>query len=301
MKLDCVGLGFNCVDLLIRIPQMPSFRKHRHTHVLNFDMQGGGPVSTGLVAMARLGAKVGYVGKVGDDQWGDFIRREYIKYGVETSRLTVEKGKTSNCSFVLVEADTGERVFIVSPSNLSPLGLTQDDREYITDSRLLFLDSGGHAMIEAAQIAKDHGIPVLLDGLANGKLRGLVDIAICGEEMAYRTAKTTDAHEALEKLYPNGYKILGITLGPKGSIFKAGKKTHIQKAFPVEVVDTTGAGDVFHGAFAYGTLQGWSIEKTAEFASAVSALKCTRLGGRSGIPSLQDTTAFLKNRNSAYF
>jgi sugar/nucleoside kinase (ribokinase family) len=268
---------------------------------MNFDMQGGGPVSTGLVVATRLGAKVGYVGKVSDDQWGDFIQHEYTKYSVDTSHLTIEKGKTSNCSFVLVEADTGERVFMISPSNLSPLELTQDDRDFIADSRMLFLEGGGNAIVEAAQIAKDHEIPVLLDGLATGKLKGLVDIAICGEEMAYRTTKTTDLHEALEKLYTDEYKILGITQGSKGSIFKAGKKIHRQTAFPVAIVDTTGAGDVFHGAFAYGILQGWSLEKTAEFTSAVSALKCTRLGGRAGIPSLEKTVAFLKGRNSVFF
>jgi len=301
VKIDCVGLGFHCVDLLLRIPHTPSFEERRGVRVLDFSMQGGGPVSTGLVAMARLGAKVGYVGNVGDDQWGDFIKEQYRTCGVDTSHLVVDKGKTSNFIVVLVDAKTGERVFMPLPSNLPPTKLTEEDRRYIADSRMLFLAGSGQAIVEAAQVAKAREIPVLLDGLARGDLKGLVDIAICGEEFAYATALTRDPREAVERLYLDGYEIVGVTLGPRGSIFKAGEKILRQRAFPVEVVDTTGAGDVFHGAFAYGTLQGWGLEKTTEFASAVSALKCTRLGGRAGTPSLEEAVAFLRERESPFF
>lgn len=302
MKLDCVGLGFSCVDFLIRIPYIPSFREQSFTPVLNFEIQGGGPVSTGLVAMSRLGAEVGYIGKVGDDQWGEVIRREFAKYGVDTTRLAVDKGKRSNCSFVLIEASTGERVFMVFPSDVSPLELTEEDEDYIKNSRMLFLDgSGGQAAVKAAKIAKEKGLIVFIDGLAIGELKGLVDIAICSEQTAYRAADTRNPEDALEKLYQEEYRILGVTLGPGGSIFREGNKIYRQTAFKVKAVDTTGAGDVFHGAFAYGVLQGWSLEKTAEFASAVSALKCMKIGGRAGIPSINETLIFLKEQGSRFF
>lgn len=302
MRLDCVGLGFNCVDFLLRVPSIPSFREQISVPVLNFDIQGGGPVSTGLVTLSRLGAKVGYIGKVGDDQWGKIIQQEFVKYGVDISHLTVERGGRSNCSFVLVEASTGERTFMSFPSDTLPVELSQEEEEYIRNSRMLFLDgSNGQVIIEAAKIAKENDILVFIDGLAIGKLRELVDIAICGEKMAYRITGSTHPEEALEKLYQEEYRILGITLGPRGSIFKEGKRIYRQAAFNVDVVDTTGAGDVFHGAFAYGILQGWSLEKTAEFASAISALKCKRLGGRSGIPSFEEIMSFLKEHGSRFF
>lgn len=302
MRLDCVGLGFNCVDFLLRVPSIPSFREQIFVPVLNFDIQGGGPVSTGLVTLSRLGAKVGYIGKVGDDQWGKIIQQEFVKYGVDISHLTVERGGRSNCSFVLVEASTGERAFMIFPSDTLPVELSQEEEEYIRNSRMLFLDgNNGQVIIEAAKIAKENDILVFIDGLAIGKLRELVDIAICGEKMAYRITGSTHPEEALEKLYQEEYGILGITLGPRGSIFKEGKRIYRQAAFKVDVVDTTGAGDVFHGAFAYGILQGWSLEKTAEFASAISALKCKRLGGRSGIPSFEETMSFLKEHGSRFF
>ncbi len=299
--LDCVGLGFHCVDLLMRISEMPSFKEHRSTHVLNFDIQGGGPVSTGLVAMAELGAKVGYVGKVGDDYWGDFILKEYKKYGVDTSRIIVEKGRTSPCVAVLVEAATGVRVFMILPSNLTSLKFAEPERSYIENSRMLFLAGGEREMVQAAKIAKAAGIPVFIDGLARGELKGLVDVAICGEEYAHAMTHTHDPLKAVEKLSMDGYSIVGITLGSKGSIFKTEGKIIRQEAFQVKVVDTTGAGDVFHGAFAYAILQGWDIEKTVEFASAVSALKCTKLGGRSGIPTLDETLKFINEYKNPYF
>ena len=296
--LDCVGLDFHCVDLLLRIKNMPSFKEHRHTQVLNFDIQGGGPVSTGLVAMAKLGAKVGYVGNVGDDHWGNVILSEYKKYGVDTSHIVVEKGTTSPCVVVLVEVETGERVFMILPSNLPPPKLAEAEKEYVLNSKMVFLAGNGHTMVEAAKIAKEASIPVLVDGLATGGLERFVDIAICGEEHAYAVTNTNDSLKAVEKLSKNGYRIVGITLGSKGSIFKTEGKIVKQKAFKVKVVDTTGAGDVFHGAFAYGIIQGWDVQKTAEFASAVSALKCTKLGGRAGIPTLEEVLTFIEEHQN---
>ncbi len=292
--LDCVGLGFHCVDLLLRITDLPSFKEHRHSRVQNFDVQGGGPVSTGLAAMAKLGAKVGYVGNVGDDHWGTVILNEYKKYGVDTSRIIVEKGTTSPCVVVLVEVGSGERVFMILPSNLPPPKFGKAERECVRGSKMVFLAGGGHAVVEAAKVAKEANIPVLIDGLAIGGMEGLVDVAICGEEHAYVVTHTNDALKAVEKLSKNGYRTVGITLGSKGSIFKTEGKIVRQEAFKVKVVDTTGAGDVFHGAFAYGIVQGWDVQKTAEFASAVSALKCTKLGGRAGIPTLEEALAFIK-------
>ncbi len=295
---DCVGLGFHCVDLLLRIDELPSFREHRHSRVQNFDVQGGGPVSTGLAAMGKLGARVGYVGNVGDDHWGTVILGEYKKYGVDTSHIFVEGGATSPCVVVLVEVSTGERVFMILPSNLPPLKLTEDEKGYIQDSKLVFLAGWGNAVVKAAKLAKEASIPVLIDGLATGGLEGLVDVAICGEEHAYAATRTKDPLRAVEKLSKDGYSTVGITLGSKGSIFKTEGKIVRQEAFKVKVVDTTGAGDVFHGAFAYGLVQGWDIQKTAEFASAVSALKCTKLGGRAGIPTLKETLAFIKEHQN---
>lgn len=169
-------------------------------------------------------AKVGYIGKVGDDQWGKIIQQEFVKYGVDISHLTVERGGSSNCSFVLVEVSTGERAFMIFPSDTLPVELSQEEEEYIRNSRMLFLDgSNGQVIIEAAKIAKENDIFIFIDGLAIGKLRELVDIAICGEKMAYRITGSTHPEEALEKLYQEEYRILGITLGPRGSIFKEGK------------------------------------------------------------------------------
>jgi sugar/nucleoside kinase (ribokinase family) len=187
---------------------------------------------------------------------------------------------------------------MILPSNLPPLKLADVEKDYVLNSKMVFLAGGGHVMVEAAKMAKEADVPVLVDGLAAGGLEGFVDIAICGEEHAYAVTHTNDPLKAVEKLSKDGYRTVGITLGSKGSIFKTEGKIVRQEAFKVKVVDTTGAGDVFHGAFAYGIVQGWDVQKTAEFASAVSALKCTKLGGRAGIPTLEEALTFIKEHQN---
>jgi sugar/nucleoside kinase (ribokinase family) len=153
--LDCVGLGFHCVDLLLQIKGMPSFKEHHHSRVLNFDMQGGGPVSTGLVAMAKLGAQVGYVGNVGDDHWGTVILNEYKKYGLDISHIVIEKGTISPCVVVLVEVDTGERVFMILPSNLPSPKMADIEKEYVLNSKMVFLAGGGQELASFGQDCED--------------------------------------------------------------------------------------------------------------------------------------------------
>jgi len=140
-----------------------------------------------------------------------------------------------------------------------------------------------------------------MDGVPSKDLIGLVDIAIASDDWVRMALKAKTVQEALEKLFARGVEIAGITLGSEGSIFKTEEEVFRQRGFKVKVVDTTGAGDVFHGAFAYGIAEGWDIRKTAEFASAVAAIKCKRLGGRAGIPDLQEAINFLRKTGSPYF
>ncbi|MYA76163.1 MAG: hypothetical protein F4Y17_00785 [Gemmatimonadetes bacterium] len=111
----------------------------------------------------------------------------------------------------------------------------------------------------------------------------------------------SDPAEAAESLTGYGSSVMVVTLGEEGSYTLAEGRSFHTPAFPVEVVDTTGAGDVFHGAYTFGLLQDWSLEKTAVFSSAVAALSCTRLGGRTGIPDLSRAMDFLREREAEHF
>ena len=300
--LSCVGVGFHCVDYLLRITNMPSFEGPEHARVVEYSVQGGGPVSTALVTMAKLGAKVAYMGRVGDDDAGRFILDEYRRYGVDISHVKVERGGASPRDLVLVHAETGERAFIFFPFKLEFLKIEDVDEELIRNSKILLIDGcKGEAFIRACKLAKKAGSIVLMDGVPSKDLIGLVDIAIASDDWVRMALKAKTVQEALEKLFARGVEIAGITLGSEGSIFKTEEEVFRQRGFKVKVVDTTGAGDVFHGAFAYGIAEGWDIRKTAEFASAVAAIKCKRLGGRAGIPDLQEAINFLRKTGSPYF
>ena len=127
------------------------------------------------------------------------------------------------------------------------------------------------------------------------------DILIASLAFASSFANTEDVDVAIDRLLGYGPSVAIVTLGVQGCRGQAEGYRFHSPAFPVEVVDTTGAGDVFHGAFIYGMLQGWELMKKIEFASAVAAIKCTRLGGRTGIPDRQQALRFLRERNSRYF
>jgi ribokinase len=156
------------------------------------------------------------------------------------------------------------------------------------------------ASIEGAKQAKAMGLTVVMDAgtLREGyrELISMVDILIASERFGSALVggdKTVD--KALEALSHWGPKEVVITLGPKGSIGWSGGEMVSQKAFSVDAVDTTGAGDVYHGAYIYGLLKGWNMAECMRFASAASALKCLEIGGRKGIPTVEKTLSFMKN------
>jgi len=129
------------------------------------------------------------------------------------------------------------------------------------------------------------------------ELISMVDVLIASERFAEPlVGDTAPPEKALEVLHDLGPKEIIITLGSKGSIGLSGKKINFQKAFPINVVDTTGAGDVYHGAYIYGLLQGWDMQKCMRFACAASAIKCRHIGARKGIPHLKEIKEFLRGK-----
>ena len=134
-----------------------------------------------------------------------------------------------------------------------------------------------------------------------GALLRATDYLIASKVFAEALTGLTSPSEAAEVLAGYGSSVTVVTLGEEGSLTLAGGRSFHTPAFPVDVVDTTGAGDVYHGAFIFGLLREWPLEKTAEFASAVAAMSCTRLGGRQGIPTLDEAISFLLDRKTEHF
>jgi len=296
-----IGLGMATLDVLIRLREMPTWE--RGTRFSAFRLDGGGPVATAMVAAARLGAHAAFVGTAGTDTAGQLKVQFLAEYGVDLSHLVRRPGPEETIVLVYVQEGTGERIFS-GPERMGqhPLRPEELDREWLLSAKYLHLD-GHHAeaALAAAQWMHSAGKTVTFDG---GKTRGpispvvreiirYVDILICGEGFAQALTGVEGLWPAAEAALALGPRVVVQTLGAEGSYTLTREERFHTPAFSVEVVDTTGAGDVFHGAYLVGLLHGWDLRTVALFSSAVAALKCTKLGGRAGIPTMEEALAFL--------
>ncbi len=289
--MDILGLGMSMIDLFQVVDEFPS--QPGVTESGESRLMGGGPVPTALCAAARLGAKCGIIDRVGADWRGEYIRQEYESFGVDTSSLFLEKEKTSSFGSALVRKNDGERHIIFSEGNFTPIGENELPLQLLKSAKILHLN-GRHwpACINAAEIVREAGEKVSFDGGANRyqekfqKLFPLIDIFIVAKDFAERLSDSLKPKEQLDTLSQWGAEIVGITDGANGSRFrKRNGYEFSQNAFPIEpVVDTTGCGDVFHGAFLSEYVRGMDSKQCAEFASAAAAWNATKLGGRGKLP-----------------
>lgn len=302
---EIVGVGMATLDVLIRLTDMPTWE--RGGRIEAFSLDGGGPVATAMVASARLGCDVGYVGACGSDKAAELKLEFLTKYGLDVSRMVHHDGPEQNVVIVYVDAESGERVF-------SGLGhwegrtvqVEELDRDYITSAEYLHLDGyNAEAALQAAKWMQEAGKSVVYDGHKTNatsvpdftrELLKYVDILICGEGFGCALTGEGDLWEAGRAALDAGPSIVVQTEGADGSYTVTADEAFHIPAFEVDVVDTTGAGDVFHGAYIVGMLQGWSLRTVASFSSAVSAIKCQGLGGRAPIPTFDETIAFLQER-----
>lgn len=298
-EFDVIGVGYSAVDYFGIVDKYPPPADVKMP-MSQFTKQGGGPVATALVALSRLGAKTAFVGKMGDDEFGNFMKDGLQKENVDISQVVTEPGASSQFAFIIVDQATGKRTILWSQSDVSPLHVSEMDKDFVTSGRILHLDGlQMEAAIAAARWAKDSGMMVVLDGdtVRPGidVLVGLADVLITSHGFAVQFTGEDDLEKAIIKMRSLGPWIVGTTLGADGCIMSWENNLFRSPAFKVDVVDTTGAGDVFHGAFIYGLLKNWAVEKATVFANAVAAMKCRKLGGRTGIPALEEALSFLQN------
>lgn len=297
MDYDVIGVGILTYDLLGVVPQIPQLDET--TVMMEYKEDIGGPVPIALICLSRLGLKTKIIGKIGDDKYGKIIREKLEEEGVNTSSLVIDKGAISPFSFILIDLQTRKRTIIFNPGCSFNLKEDEIDLSLIEKAKYLHLDG---ALLDVskktASYAKSKNVKTSLDiallfpGLE--ELLKYIDIFIPPKEVGRNLAKEKDDFEKICKNLLNfGPEIVCITLGEDGCV--VGNKDKVIKvpSHQVNVVDTTGAGDVFHGAFLYGMLQGWDIEKIARFSNAVSAINCTKIGGREGIPGVAKVKEFL--------
>ncbi len=303
---DVIGLGCSCVDLLAVVPQFPG--PDEEITAVEAAQQGGGEVATALVTLARLGSSACYLGRVGADTFGRLMQQEFERYGVDTSHMVLQEEALSQVSMILVDQQTGKRTIVACPPTASELRPEDLPSGLIEATQVLHLD-GTHraAALEAAARARRAGVTLVLDADVTAlddsieQLIRITDVVIASRPFAESFAESSDTDKAVDVLRSLGPSRVVVTLGEQGSIGWEKGATLRCPAFPVEAIDTTGAGDVFHGAFIHGMLQRWNFEKVLEFASAAAALKCTQMGGRAGIPDFPAALDFLKRRKAKNF
>jgi ribokinase len=303
---DVIGIGLCTLDVLVRLGRMPAWDRPASFESICLD--GGGPTGTALCAASRLGARAAFIGTAGMDRFAELKLRSLAEHGVDTSQVVRRPGPETRIVLVTVNRENGDRIFNTKADFRSDrLRPEELDREVITRARIL-LTEGFHseAALAAAGWMHAAGKRVILDGSAtnaeslDAPIRRLVsqtDILICGEGFAEALTGEADVEKAGRAALSFGPEITVLTRGETGSfLFSAAEAFHTP-AFPVDVVDTTGAGDVFHGAFIAGLLRGWDLRTICRFAAAVSAIQCTVLGGRTGLPDFQQVQTFLRQHH----
>jgi len=285
-----IGLGQASLDFITRVSGFPL--EDEKKEVIGFTEQGGGPVATALVSLGRLGVAVSFSGVVSDDYAGRKIREELIKEGVNIDGLVVRGGGASQRAFIIVNRESGSRTILWKRPIVVELAPEEVRQEWVRGADCLLLDGLMEgASLRAAEFAGAEGIPVVLDAGSPrpGVLRLLPKVDyIVGSEVFSRYFSPSP-REAVCKIADFGPKAVTVTLGEGGSVSWQGGRVFSTPAFKVKAVDTTGAGDVFHGGYVFGLLKGWPLEKITRFASAFAALKCLAPGGRTGIPTLERT------------
>lgn len=284
-QVDVVGVGLNATDTLIPVKQFPERGSKIEIH--SADLLLGGQVASAMVACQKWGLRTRYVGKLGEDHAALLHRAEFVRLGIEAHLLT-SPGCASQQAFILVDS-CGERTVLWKRDHRLTLLPQELNTEWIRHARVLHLDGHDTAAASlAAECARAAAIPVVadLDDLYAGveALLPKIDFLITSRDIPTRLTGNADLLQSLPQVHRRyGCRLTGATLGSDGVLVWDGEKFHYAPAYQVNVVDTTGAGDIFHAGFIYALLQGWPIQRQLEFACAAAALNCTGVGARGGI------------------
>lgn len=286
-----VSLGMNAVDWICRLPDYP---KHNSKMQLDEVVRlGGGPAATAAALCARYGLSVRYVGRVGDDEIGRFSAEDLAKENMELSCLEVIQGAVTQFAVILVDRPTGERTVLWRRDPKLNYGPGELNKEWIAAGQVLHMDGHElHSRAEAARWAKAAGMIVSLDidnpGPGVDEVLALTDFALPTEAFVCRYGETTDWRQGLRQVARACPGFVAATRGKRGvGVHWEGEIVEVP-SFPIRAIESTGAGDVFHGAFVYSLFQDWTIERSLRFANAAGALACTRVGARGGIPPVQE-------------
>ena len=295
--VDLVGVGLNATDTLISVSDFP--RPGSKAAVGSLQVMPGGQVATAVMACARWGLRTRYVGKLGDDAAAQIHRDAFAGAGVETQILSVRDCPSAQ-SHIIVDQQ-GERSVLWHRDPRLEIAPNEVRSQWITTARALLVDGcDTAAATQAARWARAASVPVIadLDDVYSNldSLLENVDYLIVSRDFPARISGKADLRQSLQWLQECfGSRLAAATLGPDGVLAWDGKQFCVAAAYRVPVVDTTGAGDIFHAGFIFGLLQNWPLERMLDFACAAAALNCTAAGARGKIASVIEIERLMAN------
>ena len=282
---DIVGLGVIAVDDMLYVANYPSADAKVPINARR--RQGGGNTSSALASAARLGSRCAVLGRLGDDDLSRFAREHLAAAGVDLSLLLQDPQSGPIYCVIVVSSDTGSRTIYVDDSAVRPLQPSELSSDWFHGARILLVDHlYPPTILPAVRMARDMGLEVVSDIERNipelSEFRQYIDHMICSEEFAVSHAGVDGPREACRALARSGrHRTVVVTAGRSGCYWCTSDRSEVAHlpAQPVEPVDTTGCGDVFHGAFCHGLVRGWPIDQTIRFANAAAGIKAGRTGG----------------------
>ncbi len=288
---DVVGVGLNATDTLLLVPQFPAYGGK--APFVDEILSPGGQVASAMVTCGKLGLRTKYIGSVGDDERGRILMQSLEASGIDISHVQLRRGCPNQSAYIVIDQTTGERTVLWQRPNCLKIVPEQIAPEQIQCAQLLHIDGHDTPAVEhAARIARENRIPVTVDvdTIYRGFDRVLpyVDYLIASTNFPVEWTSERDPCRALELIHREfGMRVAAMTLGPYGAMALVDGRFHYSPAFVVNCQDTTGAGDVFHGAFCYAVVKDYSIEDALEFSNAMAALNCKALGAQGGICGLR--------------
>lgn len=291
LEIDVLCVGHASYDLIFTVDYHPAADEKVFAN--DFLACGGGPAANAAVQISKLGGRSAFAGYLGNDLYGEKHLQEFIELGVDT-RLVVRGDSPTPLSTILVKPD-GKRSLINYKGQTKPLADSSVDFYQVRSKVILFDGHEPHISLPLAEYAKNANIPTVLDaGSLNSGTQALlskVDYTICSEKFALQlTGNVETALQQISQVAP----VVVITLGEHGLIWQRQNEKGQLPALTVEAVDTTGAGDAFHGAFAYGVASNMVWDELLRFSSVAGSLCCERMGARLALANLPEITFALE-------
>lgn len=291
-----IAIGMPVSDYLLNYDRIPAH--DRPYRLLAHSWQYGGKVSTGICAAGRLGVSCGIAAVVGDDADGHAQKRDFARNGVDTAHLILDPAFETPYCIALSDRESGQRSFSGPPRKTRRIEERDLRREYFSDAQFLLAERGDEATRAAARWVRAQGGQVVFDADWYDERQEafipLCDAFIPSEYYYHTRYGTRDVLDCCREMADRGPHTVIITLGDQGCAGISRGRSFRLPAYPVPVVDTTGAGDVFHGAYLFGMTMGWDSEDCARFASATSAINCCAIGGRAALPTREMVEHFMK-------